>query len=222
MTDEGSIEKAMQEIAAQGDVLYGLVNNAGVSVMGPIEQVPMNEWRRLYETNVFGLINMAQAVLPQMRAAGEGRIINVGSVAGRVVAPFFGVYASSKHAVEGFSDAMRRELKMHGIKVSLIRPGFINTPFGEQEQDSMEPYLDEGQPYLKQLEQFKAWHAKGHPNAKPPVIVAEKIYHALTAEHPHSRYTVPPKFIAYLMMRNLLPSAFVDRVFDRIVGFNKI
>jgi len=222
VTDEGSIDKAMQEIAARGDTLYGLVNNAGVSVMGPIGQVPMNEWRRLYETNVFGLINMAQAVLPQMRAAGEGRIVNVGSVAGRVVAPFFGVYASSKHAVEGFTDAMRRELKMHGIKVSLIRPGFINTPFGEQEQESMTPYLDEGQPYVKQLEQFKAWHAEGPPNAKPPSIVAEKIYHALTAEHPHSRYTVPAHFVAYLMMRNLLPSAIVDRIFERIVGFHKI
>ena len=222
VADEGSIATAVSEIAANGDRLFGLVNNAGISVMGPIEQVPSNEWRRLYETNVFGLINVTKAVLPQMRDAGEGRIINVGSVAGRIVAPFFGVYASSKHAVEGVTDAMRRELKPHGVKVSLIRPGFINTPFGEQEQQSIEPYMEEGDPYLRQMEIFKDWHAKGHPNAQPPSIVAEKIFHALTSPRPYSRYTVPARFIPSLMLRNLLPSAVVDRLFERIIGLNKL
>ena len=222
VTDEGSIERGLGVIADAGETLFGVVNNAGVSVMGPIEQVPGNEWRRLYETNVFGVVNVIQAVLPQMRKAGAGRIVNIGSVAGRIVAPFFGVYGSSKHAIEGISDALRREVKPHGVKVSLIRPGFINTPFGEQEQESLLPYLGEGEPYLRQIEIFKAWHAKGHPNAKPPIIVAEKVYHALTAEHPHSRYTVPAKFIPYLMLRNLLPSAIVDRVFERTTGMNKL
>lgn len=222
VTDEGSIERGMDEIKSHGQELFGLVNNAGVSVMGPIEQVPMNEWRRLYETNVFGVINVTRAVLPQMRAAGTGRIVNIGSVAGRIVAPFFGAYASSKHAIEGISDAMRRELKYHGIKVSLIRPGFINTPFGEQEQESLRPYLDESDPYMRELEIFAAWHGQGHPNAAPPGIVADKVHHALTATHPHSRYTVPFKFVAYLMMRNLLPSAIVDRVFERTIGLDKI
>lgn len=222
VTDEGSIERALAQVADQGDILYGLVNNAGVSVMGPIEEVPSNEWRRLYETNVFGVVNVSKAVLPQMRKAGVGRIINIGSVAGRIVAPFFGVYGSSKHAVEGLTDAMRRELRHHGVNVSLVRPGFINTPFGEQEQESLDPYLTEDGPYLRQLEIFKQWHAKGHPNAQPPQIVAEKIHHALTAQHPHSRYTVPARFIPYLMMRNLLPSAIVDRVFERTTGMNKL
>jgi len=222
VTDEGSIERALGVIGEAGETLFGLVNNAGVSVMGPIEQVPGNEWRRLYETNVFGVVNVMQAVLPQMRQAGAGRIVNIGSVAGRIVAPFFGVYGSSKHAIEGLTDALRRELKPHGVKVSLIRPGFINTPFGEQEQESLSAYLNEDQPYLKQLEIFKAWHVKGHPNAKPPIIVAEKVHHALTAEHPHSRYTVPARFVPYLMMRNLLPSALVDRVFERTIGLNKL
>jgi len=222
VTNEASIARGLAEIAGKGAPVFGLVNNAGVSVMGPIEQVPMSEWRRLYDTNVFGLINMIRAVFPQMRKAGVGRIVNVGSIAGRVVAPFFGAYGSSKHAVEGLTDGLRREVKPHGIKVSLIRPGFINTPFGAQEQESLAPYIKEGEPYLRQLEIFKAWHAKGHPNAKPPTIVAEKIHHALTAHRPHSRYTVPANFIPYLMMRNLLPSAVVDRIFERTIGMDKL
>ena len=155
VTDQGSVASAMAEIEAAGQPLFGLINNAGVSVVGPVEEVSADEWRRVYETNVFGVVNVTRAVLPQMRAAGVGRIVNVGSVAGRIVAPFFGVYASSKHAVEGLTDAMRRELKFHGIKVSLIRPGFINTPFGEQEQESILPYLGEGKTYDRQLKVFK-------------------------------------------------------------------
>ncbi|MEL7488368.1 MAG: SDR family NAD(P)-dependent oxidoreductase, partial [Pseudomonadota bacterium] len=191
-------------------------------VTGPIEEVPPNEWRRQFETNVLGLVNVTRAVLPQMRAAGEGRIVNVGSVAGRIVAPFFGAYAASKHAVEGITDALRRELKHHGIKVSLIRPGFINTEFGHQEQEALEDYMQDGDPYARQVAIFKAWHAKGHPNGKPPLIVAEKIHHALTATHPHSRYTAPSSYLATLALRNLAPSAITDRVFERVIGFDKL
>ncbi len=222
VTDEGSIAAALREISANADVVYGLINNAGVSVIGPVERVPANEWRRVYETNVFGPVNVARAVLPQMRAAGAGRIVNIGSIAGRIVAPFFGVYGSSKHAVEGVSDALRRELRPHGIRVSLIRPGFINTPFGAQEQASIASYMEEGDPYYDQLRIFRDWHAKGHPNARPPGVVAEKVLHALTAEKPHSRYTVPASNIAPLMLRNLAPSALVDRVFERVTGLHKL
>ena len=198
------------------------MNNAGIPVVGPVEQAPLDEWRRLYETNVFGVVAMAQAVLPQMREAGVGRIVNIGSVAGRIVAPFFGPYASSKHAVEGINDGLRRELKPHGVKVSLVRPGFINTPFGEPEQAALALYETPDQPYAKQLEIFRAWHAQGHPNAPGPMIVAEKVHHALTAERPHSRYTVPANYIVYLMLRNLLPSALVDRIFEKTNGLDKL
>jgi NAD(P)-dependent dehydrogenase (short-subunit alcohol dehydrogenase family) len=187
--------------------------------MGPLEEVPAADWRRQYETNVFGLVNVTRAVLPQMREAGRGRIINIGSVAGRIAAPFQSVYASSKHAVEGVSDALRRELAPHGVKVSLIRPGFINTPFGAQEQDQLERYA--GGAYAEQIKIFKAWHAKGHPNAAGPIVVAEAVHHALTAQRPHSRYTVPTKMLGFLALRNLAPSAVTDRIFARVTGLDK-
>lgn len=221
VTDPASIAAALAAIAADGATLYGLVNNAGVSVTGPVEEVPLDEWRREFETNVFGLVAMSNAVMPQMRATGAGRIVNIGSVAGRIVSPFMGVYAASKHAVEAVSDAQRREFGLHGVRVSLIRPGFINTPFGEQEQAGFEPYMAEGRPYARAVAAFKAWHAKGHPAGAAPSTVAERIHHALTAQRPHSRYTVPAKYIGPLLLRNLLPSAVVDRLFARITGIDK-
>lgn len=219
VTNEASIASALDQISKETDALYGLVNNAGVSVMGPVESVPAAEWKRQYETNIFGLMNATRAVLPQMRAAGRGRIVNIGSLAGRIAAPFQGVYASSKHAVEGLSDALRRELKPHGVKVSIVRPGFINTPFGHQEQESLDQYTGDD-PYAGQVRIYKEWHAKGHPNAPPPTIVAEAVEHALTAERPKARYTVPKKMLGYLALRNLAPTFVSDWIFERVTGLN--
>ncbi|WP_425408885.1 SDR family oxidoreductase [Hyphococcus sp.] len=219
VTDDASIKTALAEIENAGAVLYGLVNNAGVSVMGPVELVSSDEWRRQFETNVFGLVAVTRAVLPQMRGAGRGRIVNIGSIAGRIAAPFQGVYASSKHAVEGLSDSLRRELAPHGVKVSVVRPGFINTPFGHQEQEALERFENEG-PYADQVKTFKAWHARGHPSAPGPSVVAEAVHNALTAQRPHSRYTAPPKMLGALAMRNLFPSAVTDRIFERVNGLN--
>ena len=220
VTDEASIASAMEEISKETDTLFGLVNNAGVSVMGPGESVPISDWRRQFETNVFGVVNVSKAVLPQMRAAGVGRIVNVGSVAGRIVAPFMTVYGASKHALEGLSDGMRRELKPHGVKVIIIRPGFTNTPFAEQEQEELEKYVDDD-PYAEQVKLFKNWHSQGHVNGPPPTMVADVIHKALIAERPHTRYTVPAKMLPNLMLRNLAPSALTDRIFERVTGLNK-
>lgn len=220
VTDEASVAYALKTIADEGVVLYGLVNNAGVSVMGPLEETSLADWRRQYETNVFGLMNVTRALLPEMRKAGKGRIVNIGSVAGRVAAPFQGIYASSKHAVEGLSDSLRRELAPHGVKVSLVRPGFINTPFGHQEQEALAPFEEEGRPYAEQVKIFKAWHAKGHPNAPSPSVVADVVHDALTAERPRARYVAPTEMLGALALRNLAPTFFADWVFERIIGLN--
>ncbi len=218
VTDEASIAQALQKIAAEAGTLFGVVNNAGVAVMGPFESIPMSEWKRQYDTNVFGLVNVTRAVLPQMREAGRGRIINIGSVSGRIASPFQAAYTSSKHAVEGLSDSLRREMEPHGVKVSVVRPGFINTSFGEQEQHSLDAYIGEDQPYSEQVNIFKHWHAKRHPTAPSPMLVAEAVHQALTAKRPHSRYTVPSAMLGALAMRNLLPSAITDRILARVNG----
>ena len=221
ITDDGSIEEALARINADGAPLYGLVNNAGVSVTGPLEDVPVNEWRRQFETNLFGVVALTQRVLPDMRAAGSGRIVNIGSVAGRIAAPFMAPYAASKHALEGMSDALRREIEPFGLRVSVVRPGFIRTAFGEQEQEGFTRYAREGGPYTAALDAFRSWHANGHPDGASPTTVAEAVHHALISDRPHSRYTVPKRYIPSLMMRNLAPSAVTDRVFARMTGVAK-
>ena len=218
VTDETSIGAAMRRIADDGSALYGLVNNAGVSVTGPLEELPIEDWRRQFETNVFAVAAMTRSVLPAMREAKAGRIVNIGSVAGRLASPFMSAYAASKHALEGLSDSLRRELAPYGVKVSLVRPGFINTPFGEPEQEGFAKYAEPGRPYAARVTAFKAWHAKGHPKGAPPSSVAEAVHHALTAARPHSRYTVPARYAAPVMLRNLLPSAIVDRAFAWVTG----
>lgn len=218
VTDEGSIDAAFARIEQDAGPVYGVVNNAGVSVMGPLEEVPTNEWRRQFETNVFGVVAVCQRALPAMREARAGRIVNVGSLAGRIAAPFQGAYSSSKHALEGLTDALRREVEPFGIKVSLIRPGFANTLFGEQEQEGLARYAGDGHPYAAWVEKMKAWHAKGHPSGAAPMDVAETIVKAMSAERPNSRYTVPANNIPSLMLRNTMPSALVDRLFARIIG----
>ncbi|MFN3960518.1 MAG: SDR family oxidoreductase [Parvularculaceae bacterium] len=222
VTNSASIAEAMGIIADSGARLYGLVNNAGVSVTGPIEETPLDDWRRQFETNVFAVVAMTQAALPAMREAREGRIVNIGSVAGRIVAPFMGAYGASKHALEGLTDALRREVGRFGVKVSLIRPGFINTPFGEQEQEGFARAARPGGPYAAAAAAFKAWHAKGHPAGAAPEEVSRAVCHALVAARPHSRYTVPPRYIGSLILRNTMPSAVTDRVFERVTGLSHL
>lgn len=220
VTDPGSIANLMQTISDEGVTLYGLVNNAGAALMGPLERVPLDDWRALFEANIFGLVAMTQAVLPQMRAAGQGRIVNIGSLTGRIAQPFQGAYAASKHAVEGLSDSLRRELVPHGIKVSVVRPGAINTPFGKHEAESLAGFADD-EVYGDQVQAFKAWFARQHPNAPSPLVVAEAVHHALTAELPHSRYTAPAKMGYAIALRNFLPSALTDRILAQVTGMSK-
>lgn len=221
VTDEASVAAALRAVAQTGAGLYGLVNNAGISVMGPLEELSAEDWRRQYETNVIGLTTVTRLVLPQMRAAGVGRIVNIGSVAGRIAAPFQSAYASSKHALEGLSDALRRELAPHGVSVSVIRPGFINTPFGEHEQKALAPFAETG-PYAAQVSRFKAWHASGHPSAPPPGVVAEAVHEALTAARPRARYVAPRKMLGALALRNFAPTFLTDRIFERVTGLDGV
>ncbi len=219
VTDEASIAAAFKTIADEGATLYGLVNNAGASSMGPLEKLPAEEWRAVFETNVFGLAAVTRAALPQMRAAGRGRIVNIGSLTGRIASPFQGVYAASKHAVEGLSDSLRRELVPYGVKVSVVRPGAINTPFGAHEAEMLARYETDA-PYGDQVKTFKAWFERQHPAAPGPSVVAEAVHHALTAERPKSRYVAPPKMAYALALRNLLPTSLTDRILERVNGLD--
>jgi len=213
VTDNAPVEAAIAKISP----VDHLVNNAGASVMGPIEAVSHDEWRRQFEVNVFGVANMIRAVLPQMRQRGTGRIVQIGSVTGRVVPPFMGCYGASKHALEGMTDALRREVAGTSIHVSLVRSGFVNTQFGEQEQASLKKHAHPA--YDEALNRFATWHhEKGHKAAPDPVVVAQAVERALTDATPRTRYACPPQAQRFLLLRNVLPARMVDRIIARTTG----
>src|SRR4051794_5434906 len=130
VTDEESMKAAVAAVEEAEGAVGALVNNAGYSQSGAIEDVPLDQVRRQFETNVFGLIRMCQLVLPGMRREGSGRIVNISSMGGRLVFPGGGIYHATKHAVEAISDALRFEVRGFGIGVSIVEPGLIKTEFG--------------------------------------------------------------------------------------------
>jgi NAD(P)-dependent dehydrogenase (short-subunit alcohol dehydrogenase family) len=140
IADEACLEELSARIAEAADdgPVDVLINNAGYGAAGPVETVPLSEWKAQYATNVFGTIGVTQAALPLLRKSRRGRIINVSSVAGSVHAPFFAPYYSSKHALECISKALRMELRDHGIEVTVIAPGAVDTGFANHEDAMLE------------------------------------------------------------------------------------
>src|SRR3954471_2142657 len=155
VTNNDSITSAVSEVdkLTAGRGLDVLVNNAGFGVLGPTSEISDSEIRRQYETNVFGLMAVTRAFLPKMRERRAGRIINVSSVGGRITLPFFGVYNSTKYAVESLSDAMRYELRPFGIDVSLIEPGVIRTNFEATAISGLDAFAQS--PYAKSVAKYE-------------------------------------------------------------------
>ncbi len=216
VTDEASTEAAVAEVE-KDDAIGALVNNAGYSQSGAIETIPMSSVRRQFETNVFGLMRMCQLVLPGMRGAGSGRIVNLSSMGGKLVFPGGGVYHATKHAVEALSDALRFEVAGFGIDVVVIEPGLIVTEFGETAAASVDAVEEHG-PYAE----FNAGVAKATAEAYTgpmarlgagPEAVASKIAKALSAGRPRTRYKVTPSARLSMGMRRLM----TDRMWDRMV-----
>jgi NAD(P)-dependent dehydrogenase (short-subunit alcohol dehydrogenase family) len=217
VTDERSMESAVAEVEKDGPI-GGLVNNAGYSQSGAIETIPMASVRRQFETNVFGLMRMCQLVLPGMRGAGSGRIVNLSSMGGKLTFPGGGVYHATKHAVEALSDALRFEVADFGVKVVIIEPGLIKTEFGNTAAGSLADAGGDG-PYAKfnNLVGSATQGAYEGPMAKlggGPETVARKIEKALSSRRPKTRYRVTPSAHMVLNTGALL----TDRGWDRFVG----
>jgi NAD(P)-dependent dehydrogenase (short-subunit alcohol dehydrogenase family) len=218
VTDEGSMSGAVAEVERDGGSIGALVNNAGYSQSGAIETIPMDSVRKQFETNVFGLMRMCQLVLPGMRRAGSGRIVNISSMGGKLVFPGGGVYHATKHAVEALSDALRFEVASFGIEVVIIEPGLISTNFGEAAVGSMADVTTEG-PYATFNQEVATVTAGAYerPMAKlggGPETVAAKIAKALTARRPSTRYKVTPSATVVMGMRK----GMTDRMWDRFVS----
>jgi NAD(P)-dependent dehydrogenase (short-subunit alcohol dehydrogenase family) len=221
VTDEDSMAAAVQSIEeAEGpDGLGALVNNAGYSQSGAVESVPLESVRRQFETNVFGLIRMCQLVLPGMRRAGAGRIVNISSMGGKLVFPGGGIYHATKHAVEAISDALRWETAGFGVRVVCIEPGLIKTKFGDAAVGSIAGDLDVDGPYAKFNQHVARATAGAYEGGLArlgagPEAVAKVIEKALTTSNPRPRYTVTPSAKLALAQRRMVS----DRMWDRLMA----
>jgi NAD(P)-dependent dehydrogenase (short-subunit alcohol dehydrogenase family) len=216
VTDEASMQAAVAAVEEAEGAVGALVNNAGYSQSGAVETIPMDELRRQFETNVFGLVRMCQLVLPGMRKAGEGRIVNISSMGGRLVFPGGGAYHGTKFAVEAISDALRFEVRGFGVHVSIIEPGLIKTSFGETAHGSVPqqdgPYADFNAAVAKTT--AEAYEGPMARLGAGPEAVAKVIEKAITARKPRTRYPVTASARLALANHALLP----DRGWDAFVG----
>ena len=188
--DKQSVEEAVAEVVKQAGQIDALVNNAGIGTGGPIEDFDDDEVAAVFETNVFGVIRATRAVLPHMRAQESGTIVTVGSIAGKVAAPYGGIYSASKHAVEALCDSLYFELHPFGIRVVLIEPGGFETEISNNSQPARR--FTEGSAYVELERRFSAAGVKlpGAGEQADAQVVADAIVDATEAEEPKRRYLV--------------------------------
>lgn len=221
VNDSQSIALGVEEtLSKTNGQLYALFNNAGYGQLGAVEDVRRENFRQQFDTNVFGLQELTNAILPVMRKQGYGRIINVSSVLGIVAMPYRGVYCASKFAVEGLTDALRLELYNTPIHVSLIEPGPIESEFRTTARVLWDTHIDlDNSPHRENYQDFKSNMAKIKQKSiftLGPEAVVKRLIHALESPRPKARYYVT--FPTYLLsfLRRILPSRWMDRVMVRI------
>jgi NAD(P)-dependent dehydrogenase (short-subunit alcohol dehydrogenase family) len=187
VTDENSIKSAIESILSEAGRIDLLVNNAGYVLTGAFEDIGINEIKALYETNVFGVIRVTQAVLPIMRKQGSGRIINISSGAGRIGYPGGSAYVSSKFALEGLSESMAYEIEQFGIRTVLVEPGFVRTKIGENLAISKK-IQDPNSPYSQMMQMMSSNQERMLENGSDADPVASVVAEAATAKEPNFRY----------------------------------
>jgi NAD(P)-dependent dehydrogenase (short-subunit alcohol dehydrogenase family) len=214
LTDDASIVAAVEAIRTGPGRIDVLVNNAGYGSYGALEDVPLDEARRQFEVNVFGLARLCQLVLQMMRAQKSGKIVNVTSIGGKIWEPFGAWYHATKFAVEGLSDSLRVEVERFGIDVIIVEPGAIRTEWGGIAGESLLRMSGDGvyAPYAQRHAKLLD-SANSSKLASPPDVVAKTIARAIRASRPKTRYATGGGAHAILFLRKIL----TDRMFDRLI-----
>jgi NAD(P)-dependent dehydrogenase (short-subunit alcohol dehydrogenase family) len=225
VTDRPAIDRAAAEVrsALAGQGLDGLINNAGISIAGPLFLQDPEIVRRVLDVNVMGVVHATQAFVSLLRrpkgsSERPGRIVNMSSTSGRIGFPFVGAYVASKHALEGLSDSLRRELLIYGIDVIVIEPGAIDTPIWDKAGGVRTEYAgsDFG-PLLQGMNPEDNRRA-----ALPVSAVADRIIEALESPRPKARYAIPDQPFKFWIVPRLLPIRWLDRLVDHMLGYQKI
>ena len=207
---DDSVQAAIQSLLAQAGRIDLLVNNAGYVQFGAIEESSVADAQAQLDTNLLGVIRMLKAVLPVMRQQGSGRIINISSIVGHVAAPHFGLYATSKFALEGLSEALREEVRPFGVSVSLVEPSYVNTPIVSQ------PPTNPIAAYTNARQAAQQAFMTSSKNGMEPGAVARAILRAATTTRPRLRYPVGQDGKALLLLKRLLPESAFERVKRRL------
>ncbi len=212
VTDQVSVDTAVRDILARFGTIDVLVNNAGYGLMGPFEAQTDEQIRRQFETNVFGVLNVTRAVLPHMRERQQGRIVNVGSAAGRLTIPLYSMYAATKWALEGFSEGLWLELRQFNIKVKIIEPGMIKTDFFDRSREmAVKPGLTDYDTFVETvMPNIKAWEDAGASSD----LVARDIWRASTSIWPRLRYQPNAKLAVWA--RGWVPGQLAVRLVRRL------
>lgn len=214
VTDRGAVDAAVAEVVGRAGGLYAVVNNAGVTLRGYFEDLTEDEARRIFEVNVFGVMNVTRAVLPHLRRAGRGRIVALSSIGGRIGAPALAPYVASKFAVEGFAESLSLETAPLGVQVVIVEPGIVDTEIWDHARRTARGAADPAGPYYH-------WFRRGEEQADAlvrssvvtPDDVARVIARALTVRRPRLRYVVGWRAGLIVALRRHLPGELFERVY---------
>jgi NAD(P)-dependent dehydrogenase (short-subunit alcohol dehydrogenase family) len=220
VTSLASITAAAESVdkLTAGKGIDVLVNNAGFGALGPTSEITDAEMRRNYETNVFGLMNVTRAFLPRMMQRHNGRIVNVSSVGGRITLPYFGVYNSTKYALESLSDALRYELRPFGVDVTMIEPGVIRTNFEATAVANLDAFAKT--PFAKSVAKYEQMSKTADRFASNPIVIAKAIAKAVEARRPAARYVAPFSTNFVVLFARLFPTRVWDWAMRSVAFLN--
>ncbi len=214
VTDETSVQALIAAIVQQTGRIDLVVNNAGIGLLGGAEESSITQAQRLFDVNVFGVARVVNAVLPIMRKQNSGRIINMSSILGLIPSPFNALYASTKHAVEGYSESLDHEVRTFGIRVVLVQPGVTRTSFEENLTHADQPLQTYASERKRSENLMRKWMEKGDA----PQVVAAMVVEAATAKNPKLRYSAGKQSRQVRFLRRFMPEWFVDRTLRKVNG----
>ena len=217
VTSDESVRSLVNQVVAQFGRIDVLVNNAGLGVTGAAEESSIDQTKALFDVNVHGVIRMTNAVLPHLRAAGGGRVVNVSSILGLIPAPYMAVYAATKHAIEGYSESLDHEVREHGVRVLLVEPGYTSTGFESNSLASDSPMPV----YAEQTAIVREVLAAAMRDADEPSVVADVIVAAATDPKPRLRYSAGSLSGRVSTLRRFVPTRAFDkqiRKLNRLAG----
>ena len=220
-TDLEAVAAATKQVrdTLDNEPLFGIVNNAGTGTAAPLLYVPIAEFRQQFEVNVIGTLNVIQHFVPLLRSTGTtpGRVINIGSTAGRIGIPFFGAYAASKHALNALSESLRRELLICGIDVITVVPGPVKTAIWDKAEIlDFRAYRDT--PYAGLIDRFRDLMVRDGRNGMEPRVIGDAVFTALTTTRPRSNYVRVAGLLKNWILPTRLPSRWVDRLIANQLG----